>query len=180
MRLFTGIEIPEQLKYQLSACCGPLCGQNSRITAIDNIHITLSFFGEIKEDEMGKIHFACQESSHSFSPFLALPDKDFFRIINKNRGSMLFAVFSPAKRFSEISGDIYKRSGMAESIRSEFLPHATLLRSKKKIKAVPELPEGMLADKKFEINEFWLYKSTLKNSGPVYEKISIFPLRGTT
>lgn len=54
IRLFAGIELPENIKEQLYALRGGV--PNAKWVEKDNLHITLRFIGNIDEDDANDLH----------------------------------------------------------------------------------------------------------------------------
>ncbi|MFH1823644.1 MAG: RNA 2',3'-cyclic phosphodiesterase [Candidatus Firestonebacteria bacterium] len=72
MRLFIGIKLSDLLKKEISKVCEVLKGSNSDVKwiEIDNIHLTLKFLGEVKEEKLTDILDYIEEVVKNNPPFI--------------------------------------------------------------------------------------------------------------
>ena len=147
-----------------------------KITELENLHLTLKFLGEISEkkveevkEELKKISFSSFEAkiletgifSFRGNPkivWIKVGGKEIFDLQRKIDEAMLKIGFKPEER---------------------FMSHMTIARIKhvKDKKAFREYVENIKTKKiSWKVNEFFLKKSELKESGPVYTNLEKFSL----
>jgi 2'-5' RNA ligase len=166
MRLFLGLPIPPELAHALASRARTIELPKGRVTAPENIHLTLVFLGEVAEPTLPPIK---QELSQlDFAPFqLKLTSLNTFP-----RGGVLFAEVEPVRPVLHLQSKVgasMARCGFAPEARP-YHPHITLARfhgqlrlSKNQHALPPSLQHSFIAD---TIN---LYRSNLTPAGPHYE-----------
>ena len=142
-----------------------------------NIHLTLKFFGEVKDNQTSKIAEAL--SRISFNPFkLSLNNLGFFP--NEKRIRVLWISAQPEEPLRQLKQEIDKALPRFED-NHPFKSHLTFARVKyiadeNDKRKILELITNTRVDKKeFLVDKFTLYKSTLMPEGPVYDVIASFP-----
>jgi RNA 2',3'-cyclic 3'-phosphodiesterase len=173
MRLFLAIPIPEEVKFEfLNEIKLPDC---YRKTAVQNIHITLFFFGETQDN---KIEGMIRDLDDLFTGYKSFdieinssgkfPENGFPRIIflTGEKGRKDLEILSGKIR------NIAKKSGFHDS--KGFKYHITVARLNEKaaIKSGPSFRMPVLSKAMtFDAGKIILYKSVLTGSGPVYSSI---------
>ena len=184
IRSFIAIDLPEtvitairELQEEIRAY-----GFHIRWVRPENIHLTLKFLGDIKEDDREKITGAIFDSVKGFSPIT---------LVAKGIG-----VFPGIKRpriiWVGVSGDLEPLLGLQKRLEEalagigfeqenrRFKAHLTLGRIKGRIDPKP-LGDALRAYMGFESKTFYadkiiLYKSELRPTGAVYTKLVSAPL----
>lgn len=175
VRLFTAIELPEDIKDRLLAVMGGL--PKIRWQTRDQLHLTLRFIGEVEPSLAEEIRLAL--AGVKFTPFtLSIRGIDLF---GKNRAPrMLWADIEEKEPVRQLYRRISNRLaalGIAPEER-KFTPHITLGRFKK---SNGERLERYLSDNVglavpgFEVDGFVLFRSYTGSEGAHYEKIQGYP-----
>jgi len=179
MRLFTAIDLPDDIKKRIIEKSEEIAAPGITLVKKEALHITLHFFGEKSETEAEKIKKALEEVSwqifkvnlygiNTFSP-------KFIRVI-------FVALKDGASEVSELYGRL---SGMLDAERisyekEKYVPHITIARVKyanreRLIEFINKYKDYQFGS--FDVGSFYLIKSTLTSSGPVYEKLYEFKPR---
>lgn len=143
----------------------------------ENLHLTLKFLGEVKEERIKEISKILRELSRRFKKFEfslknigAFPDKHSPRVIwvgaEEGREEMI-------ELQKEIEEELVSL-GFKKEARG-FHPHLTIARVKRKAD-FKELFRVAYKSRVFLIEGLVLFKSTLTPKGPIYEKVEKFPL----
>lgn len=179
IRSFIAIEIPREIRNKITGMIGEWDreGYPVRWVKEDNLHLTLKFLGEIKEEVVFDVSSKLKSISLRFSPFEfslkglgAFPTPKSPRVlwigIAKGREGV--------KSLQEVVENELALVGLKPETR-EFSPHLTIGRAKAKFD-----PKSILATQYespvFLVRALALFKSTLTPQGPIYEKLEEFPL----
>lgn len=179
MRTFIAVEIPEKQRKAIWDLITEQKKKNLPIKWVEfeNLHITLKFIGEIDEKKLERILPQLSTISGRTKSFkISLESLGCFPGIRNPR--VLWIGVNQGgdeliKLATEIENELYKIGIKKEE--KKFHPHLTIGRIKSPCKVDDILNQTMKTDI-FEVKEFILFKSTLQPSGPVYEKLKIFPL----
>jgi 2'-5' RNA ligase len=180
MRLFTGLDLPEDVVRNLEALLARL-RPVARIqwSPPANLHITTKFIGEWPEERLTDLTAAlCRVS---FRPAIPVHVRKLGFYPNPHAPRILWCgIEAPGLEALAAETDgATSAIGIASETRP-FSPHLTLARIKAKaelqplreaIAALPSLDFG-----KFQARSFFLYQSTLGPTGSVYTKLAEFPL----
>jgi RNA 2',3'-cyclic 3'-phosphodiesterase len=168
MRLFLAVDIPEKTKESLGLVMQAIDMKSARKVSPGNLHITIAFFGEVK-DEKAIIEAA---KGIEVKPFRArLTRLGIFQSNGQPR--TLWAGVAPREEF----GELQKRVGQAflGFGESRDTPHITLARFKHPTpqdkRTIQELSRNIDVEGEFEVTSLTLYKSTLTPQGPMYQEI---------
>ncbi len=134
----------------------------------ENMHVTLSFLGEISEMEIASIKEKLKELSKQYQKREATLTK--IKLIPNERFVRVVAI--DVAGLEDLSKDI------KEKINGDVKPpHLTLARVKKvkDKKALIEFSRKFFLNQKIVVNDIKLMKSTLTRNGPIYEVIETFP-----
>lgn len=179
MRLFTAIELPDDIKKRIIEKSQEIEAPGITLVKEEALHITLHFFGEKSETEAEKIKKALEELSWST-----------FKVnlygINTFSPKFIRVIFVSLKEgASEVSQLYSKLSSLldAEKIsyeKEKYVPHVTIARVKyanreRLIEFINKYKDYQFGS--FDVSSFYLIKSTLTSSGPVYEKLYEFKSR---
>lgn len=173
VRVFVAIELPEQLKKYLAEVVSVLA--TSRVDAkwvnAENLHITLSFLGDVDDDRLPEISAVLEKlSKHQNSFSVNVSGFQFFPPRGVPR--ILFVETDQQERLKwlaeELQGELEKL-GYAKEGR--FRSHITLARFRagRNIGKLMQLLEQVKLSGSFSVAALTFYKSTLTASGPIYE-----------
>jgi len=175
MRLFIAIDLPQDLKEELSHLMTKLkkCAADAKWVEPQNLHLSLKFLGEVAEDKIKKIEDIISIVSKkymtlelSLEKFCFFPNKTHPRVffVATDKGEEMKKIYSS---FEDALQDIgFKKEG-------RFKSHITLarFRSSKNIDVLKKQIESITIKGEFPANEIILFKSILNPQGPIYEKI---------
>lgn len=174
-RLFTGLEIPDDLAFSLSLFKGGLSG--ARWIDPDNYHITLRFIGDIDGG-------MARDIAHMLEGVRRRPltlSVDGLRIFGGDRPRALVASIAQSRELQELQAEherIMRRCGMPPETR-KFTPHVTLarLRDTSPRQAAEFLAlRGPLFAPSFTADEFVLFSSRASTGGGPYIIEAAYPL----
>ncbi len=179
MRLFTAIELPNEMRESISGIkdsFDPTCGKIKWVVP-ENIHVTLRFLGEVSDQKLPEIKSALSKARFaSFriktSGLSAFPDE--------SRPRTIWVGLKPHEGISDLHRMVDDAlSGIGFERDRRFHPHITIgrVRSMSDRDAVSgwfRSASEKVAEAEFSVQEFVLKKSTLTPEGPVYEDVSVF------
>ena len=182
LRTFIAIDLPSQLKFRLAEVLGKLqsVGGKIRWTAIENIHITLKFLGDLTPEAIESLKSGLRREVAPFEPFHVrlvgtgqFPPKGSPRVL-------WVGCQSPAQELEKLHAAVEKAAfdvGVPREKRA-FTGHITLgrVKSGKNLNKVVEVLNSMREEEfgSFEVRGITLYKSTLTPTGPIYEALETF------
>ena len=165
MRCFIAIDVNDEIKKRIEMIQKEFEIDGIKLVAPQNMHITLKFLGEIEDvsDIVKKLDsLKWTKFKIKFNRIGCFPNMKNIRIIWAGIDSEGLTIL--ANKIQEILG------------RDKFAGHLTIGRVRKKIDNLPDKIEK-LRSKEFGyqlVDKFYLKKSTLTYSGPIYENIGIF------
>ncbi len=181
MRCFFAIELSDEIKNYLYELMNKLKRElkkhnlKIRFTPKKNLHITLMFLGEIKEDEVeevGRMVRKIQFKPFNFnlSSLENFPNEDIVRV--------LWTGIKPDREVLELQKKIDESLlGVIEVKDHEFKAHVTLARvgpSRQSGKIAQVIKQLKIESIGQEVNSFGLYKSELHKDGSKYFLIEEF------
>ena len=175
MRCFIALDLPREVMNQIEEIQNKIKKQNlftGKFTETENLHLTLKFLGEIKEQQITEVKEKLKKiKSEKFQAELGeigVFSKKFLKIIwIKLKGAEKLQ-----KQTDETLKDLFQPE-------HRFMSHITIARIEKvsdKNKLIAYLKHIKPKQFKFNIDKFFLKKSTLTPEGPVYEDISEYVL----
>ena len=189
MRLFFAIDIPKDIKKRLEhdICELEKMKIPCKFVELKNLHMTLLFLGEVKEEDL-QIIIEKTEKFKSTPIEVSMKNFGYFTDKRKNVRIIWKGLSKGEERLSFISKFLIEANREIleknELISKPFKGHLTLGRiknggrkvSQKIIEEIIRLNK-IAENKSFRIESFHLYKSTLTPHGPEYELIKSFPLK---
>ena len=194
MRLFVGLDIPEDIRERMRAYVDDLKrrGAHAKWTNPDGWHITLKFIGWKKRD--AEIREALKQiSAAQFQ--VTFREVGFF---TAKQPRIFFAGIEAPPALAELAGKIDQAlvSGGVDAEKRPYSPHLTLARTgsgrpqptsddqksptmkslQQLVERAPELQHPDFGT--MTANEFVLYLSELSPKGAKYTKLDKYPLRG--
>lgn len=176
IRLFVGLELPEEMRLRLSGLCRGVPG--ARWVQPEGFHLTVRFIGEVDEGRFDDIHTAL---SRVQAPAFELTlegvatfgkDKAPHTLwVGVQRNDALASLHAKVERALVTIG--------LEPESRKYSPHVTLARLKEA--ASPRLGAFVTAHSLFRagpvpIDRFVLFSSFLSRSGAIYEPEARYPL----
>jgi 2'-5' RNA ligase len=180
MRLFIAVDLPNELRKELAnvqRALHPLT-DSARWVAPEAIHITLKFLGEVPEKRVEDINSAL--AGLSWKPFsVTVRGVGFFP---GNRSPRVFWAGMEAPTMQGLAEELdsrMERLGFDKEKRA-FRPHITLARARD-TRIDSALVRGATQYEQHDFGAFtadrvFLFKSTLKPSGAIYEKLKEYLL----
>lgn len=172
MRLFIAIDFNElknyftELQKQLP--------NNTRLSLVKSFHLTLKFLGEVQPNKIDEIIGILK--TIKFEPFSAylnsigiFPTENYIRVV--------WVGLNPEERILELQKQIDESLKKLFKKEKNFKAHITLCRVKypeDKKTFVEQVKKIKVENKKIEIKDFRLVKSTLSPKGPIYEDLEVF------
>ncbi|HUI75952.1 MAG TPA: RNA 2',3'-cyclic phosphodiesterase [Candidatus Acidoferrum sp.] len=187
MRLFVALEIPAEVRENLAALLGELrkVEASPRWVRPENLHVTLKFIGEARQEKLEAICAALATVRSETSVRLEFHGLGFFP--GEKRPRVLWAGMEASANLSLLAKDVdtaLETTGIPREKR-EFAPHLTLARFKED-RASEKLQAAIRerAGRNFgglRTDEFHLIESKLKAQGAEYSRVASFafsPLEG--
>ncbi|HEY1723474.1 MAG TPA: RNA 2',3'-cyclic phosphodiesterase [Magnetospirillaceae bacterium] len=175
IRLFVGLDLPEDLRDRLAAVGVGLPGMHW--VPEDNLHLTLRFIGEVDEDVANDLHDAL--SGIHAAPFpLTITGTGIFE--TGHRPHTFYASVEKTDALSRLQNKIESvlvRAGQEPEGR-KFTPHITLakLRDTPASRLHDFLSSSALLHDEWTVEYFTLFSSQLGAGDPVYTAEADYPL----
>lgn len=176
MRLFLAVEVPEKVKSQLDGQLIEIRKQYPEFNWVtpENFHITVYFFGEIKNTDSVKQRIKDliydQTEFHLYST-----DVD----VIANEKLLMYINFRREKKLESLAGKMTRSFDFMNAGR-KYVPHLTIGRGRKSSKqqyfVLKKRAEKIPVDISFRVGKVVLYESIITHKRPVYRKIAVFPL----
>lgn len=189
LRAFIAIDIPPEIKQAISSQTASLrkeSGRAVRWVAVENIHLTLKFLGEVSSANLERLAQAVQSECAQTAP-VTVSVESLGCFPNPRRPRVLWVGLVVPPSLNRLQRQVEAstvRLGYASDDKP-FSPHLTIGRVREQ--AAPEeiqtlrslLEQTTVASLgTFTVNEVHLYKSDLKSDGPVYTRLATAPLEG--
>ena len=180
MRTFIAIELPHPTKEKISQVQQIFkeCDLAFKWVKPENIHLTLKFLGNIKNEQLPEIKNIITDVAKK-NKSLKAQFTDFGFFPNEKRPRVFFIATSYQDLLKSIAQELEdKLETIGFEAEYRFKSHLTLARIKslENIDCLKEKSKEIKLTEEFSINEIILFKSTLTPSGPIYEKIFTSPL----
>jgi 2'-5' RNA ligase len=176
IRLFVAIEIPEELRRRMAAISQGV--ERARWVPEENIHLTLRFIGEVREDVMEDI--VAELSKVGGDPFdVTLVGAGHFESGRRIRALWIGVERNPAlQALRERIDAAIVRAGLEPEGR-KFKPHITLARindaSPEEVRAWLQA-NALFRSVPITVGQFVLFSSFQSRSGSIYQSEAEFPL----
>ena len=182
MRLFTGIELPAEIKHQLTRLLDTL-RPTARIkwSPVGNLHVTTKFIGEWPDERVDELVAALRSLPPRAAVHIAVRNLGWFP--NSSSPRVFWAGLDAGPALAELARETERsleRLGVPVESRA-YSPHLTLARIKEPVSltalrgAVETLAGSDFGQ--FLADRFFLYQSTLKQTGSEYLQIAEFPFQ---
>lgn len=161
-RIFIAINLPEDIKKELSRYQSKWPELPCRWTEEDNLHVTLEFLGSVSDEELLKVFQDTEALASKYEPFDITLNKICYGPPKKMPPRMIWVVGEKVKEW-------------------DLLPHITLGRIKawefRKIEPEERPPVDQDINLTFEVNSIEVMESILKRGGPAYTILKTCPLK---
>jgi 2'-5' RNA ligase len=179
MRAFVGIDINEAVRQNLLAAQRQLTGTGAQMKLVEpeNIHVTMKFLGDIREDQTGAITEALRAAAEGVKSFEisvrgvgAFPNISYIRVIWAGVSDGREQIISIQKRIDQ---NLAKLGFKPER---DFVPHLTLARVKsaagkeKLVSFLKTMTNAEFGSSRADAIE--LKQSTLTPKGPIYSALA--------
>ncbi|MDP3990716.1 MAG: RNA 2',3'-cyclic phosphodiesterase [Candidatus Nealsonbacteria bacterium] len=178
-RIFVAINLPENIKKELSAYQEKWHELPARWTKKDNLHITLEFLGYLSDDEVWETCQRVRELASKYKQFSVILNKICYGPLNKMPPKKM----SSLRSFSRSSQNGTPRMVwvVGKKIKElDLLPHITLARIMsfgwKEIEPEERLEINKEISLEFEVSSIDVMESVLKRGGPEYTILESCPL----
>ena len=176
MRLFIAIEIPKDIKEYISKIQEKIDTTKNKIRFINKAqtHLTLKFLGEVQPDKVE--HITENLRKIAFKTFSVYLDKIGI-FPNENYIKVIWIGLKPEEPVLQIQKNIDEGLKKLFKKGKNFKAHVTLARVKyidNKENFINKLKKIKIENKKIDMDNFKLVKSTLTLQGPVYEDLGVF------
>ncbi len=178
MRIFLAAEVPGDIRKNISGFIGELKEMTGGVKWVnaENIHITLYFFGEVKENDYSNLLKYLEDIKSIVNPFeITIRRVSAFPSLNRPR--VIWCGVDDGSKYllktnSFVKNIVFKKSLNVNREEKEFKPHLTIGRvkghySKDLVEKIMNNSEREFGS--FVIEKFILFKSTLTKKGPIYE-----------
>lgn len=171
MRLFVGLDLPDNIKAALLASMGGVAGARWQTAA--QLHLTLRFIGEVDRHQANDIAAALDRVN--IRPFTAeLAEPGLFE--HRGRIDTLWVGVRPAEALAALARSInaaLASAGVAPDARA-FLPHITLARGRGMIGATG-WPQSSIPRLGWTVAQFALFESRMGKDGSDYTVLARWP-----
>jgi len=182
-RTFCAVELPEGVREQLQQHIVTLRKQMPEAAAswsrVENIHLTLKFFGNVELDRIPKISAAATRTTEQFSKFeINVGNTGVFP--RSSRAQVLWiGVSDPSGQLSALQKQFEAECAAAgfEKEDRAYHPHLTIARLRKPDRRLADTHLQMIFEPvTVKVNELILFRSALSSQGARYTPISHHPL----
>ena len=176
MRLFIAIGIPEDVKDCMAKIQEKIYINSNKIRFVkkEQMHLTLKFLGEVQPNIAEEIKNNLKKIA--FKPFSVVLDK-LGVFPSENYIRVVWVGLNPENEILELQKNIDENLKKLFKNEKNLNAHLTLARVKfieDKKKFVDRLKNMKIDNKKIDMSNFKLVKSTLTSQGPVYEDLERF------
>ncbi len=174
LRLFCALPLPREVVESLvrwqAETFTPVPGV--RVVPRDNLHVTLSFLGGRRREDVGHVVEAMREAADGIARIELAPSR-----YRETPTVGMVVLEDEERRATMLAGRLaerLERFGLYERERRDWLPHVTVVRFRKRPRLRPAPPElGRISP-----SEVALYHSRLRPSGAQYEIVESVALGG--
>ena len=182
MRLFTGIDLPEEIREKLERLMMHLrpCA-HLKWVPVYNLHLTLKFIGEWPEQKLPELEAALRSISRRAPIPLEVRGLGWYP--NARSPRVFWAGVQGGDALAELAQDndkVLEPLGIARETRA-FTAHLTLARIKEPtpLEALRNAIEKVESAEfgSFQVDRFYLFRSQPGSAGSIYSKLSEYPFQ---
>jgi RNA 2',3'-cyclic 3'-phosphodiesterase len=181
MRLFTGIDIPYEIRRNLELLVAHLKPKaDIQWSPLGNLHVTTKFIGEWPDEQLDQVMEALKRIAPVGALNIGVRGLGWFP--NPHSPRVFWAGIEAPPELALLAASTERVLGEIGIPREDrpFSPHLTLARIRQPgplaqlQKAIAELPGADFGA--WRTNRFHLYRSQLRPGGSIYTKLASFPL----
>lgn len=183
MRCFIAIDLPEELKRQIELVINLIAPLSKDIKWVpsENIHLTVKFLGEVKEDRLPEIEQRLRDICRIHAPF-SISVRGTGAFPNEKSPNVIWIGVNKSDRLKSLYLDIdnsLSEAGFEKESRKHS-PHLTIGRVKSRkdilqvMNSLHEFRSKLFGNA--DVVEVHLMKSILRPSGSEYSKVRSFRL----
>lgn len=186
MRLFVALNLPDETRNALGQALEALhdARLDVRWTAIESVHLTLLFLGEVKDERVADIESMLAGVAKRHGPF-RMEMRGFAAFPNVRRARVWWVGVEPTKPLMELQHDVEEAlvpPGF-EPEKREYHPHLTVARARPRARPAPaEVADGLVRGfdfhATFPVHTMDLMRSRLDAHGARYEPVAKHTLSG--
>lgn len=183
-RVFTSIDLPEELKDRLLALKNDYPNLPARWANRENIHITLNFLGNVDDNQLKDVLDKAESVASRHEPFMIETERVFYGPPGKFPPRMVWLRIKENEALANFQTELENELFSLESFQfkkseqRKYHPHITLARIKsfafRRISNPPEVDFNL--DFSFETVCFDIMESELKRGGPLYTVLKTIDL----
>ena len=180
MRLFTGIDLPEDVRERLERLLMHLRpAAHLKWSPVYNLHVTLKFIGEWPEEKLPQLEAALRSIPRRLKIPIAVRSLGWFP--NAHHPRVFWVAVDGGEALTALARDTEAALaplGIAKEERA-FTAHLTLARSKEAVPlqalrgAIEQLDSVEFGS--FQADRFYLFRSQPGAAGSIYTKLSEYP-----
>jgi 2'-5' RNA ligase len=183
-RTFIAINLPSELKKRLSNFEKKYYDVPARWTEIDNLHITVLFFGDLTDEELAEVCKITGEAAKNHSSFNVSLNKVAYGPTDKIPPRYIWAGGETTEELVNLKRDL--ENSLYEAIKFKidknvFTPHITLARIKefewRRIEPEERTEVKEEISLSFTVDSIEVMESELKKGGPQYTVIESHQLQ---
>lgn len=183
-RIFIAINLPHNVKKELSSFQKKWPELPARWTKPENLHITLAFLGYLSDEELAEVCKIAEEVASRNKPFSIKLSKICYGPLDKKPPRMVWIVGEKSEPFAKLRNDLENALSGESLYQKEnrpFSPHITLARIRKwdfrqiEPEDRPEVNEDI--NFSFEVSSIEVMESKLKRGGAEYTVSESCPLK---
>ena len=186
VRIFCAIELPLEARSKIEKHIQTLKKAVPRSSAswirVENIHLTLKFFGNVQLDRINLINSAANKVVYQFRPFeISIEQTGAFPRISQPR-VLWIGVNDPTGKLAELQQRFEDECAAVgfEKEKREFRPHLTIARLRKPegARAFAEANQKLgFARESLLADQFVVFRSELSSKGSKYTALSLHKMR---
>lgn len=184
-RIFIAINLPENIKKELSSFQKKWPELPCRWIKKDNLHITLVFLGYLRDEELPEILKMVREVSLKNEPFFLNLKRVDYGPIDKKSPRMVWVEGEKSQELGKLQEDLKNSlARLSSELKREegrgYIPHITLGRLRQwefrqiEPEERPEIQEDI--NLSFKVNSIEVMESQLKREGAEYTVLESAPL----
>ncbi len=175
LRLFVAAYPPPEIARRLLDFLASLNPRNLKLTAPDQVHLTLQFIGDTDPRQLDAVHESVSRAVSGFES-ATVTLHSLISLPERGRARLIAAALEPHPTLLELQRRLAFRlsKNTKELSKNHFLPHMTLGR-------YPTLGDRIEAPipgpPSFEVSQAVLVQSVLHTSGAEHRPLATFPLK---